>query len=164
MSEVWEIAIFWFTFSIISGWVLRRYYFAKDTVLLEHLRIVALIIEAATIGLFFFPWLPEAQGGFSGWQMIVRGNGGMITLFFLLFVSIALFLTKNPKLLKTGAVSHVVATVLIFAVMMQALPGTVQLTLRDIAPIIAAFLLLVNTLVVFLLWHQLQRRDTLKIS
>ncbi len=163
MSEVWETAIFWFIFSIISSLVLRRFYFSKDAALPERLRVVAFIIEAATIGLFFFPWLPEAQGGFSGWQMIVQSNVGMSTLFFLLLGSIALFLTKNHKLLKIGAVSHIAATVLIFAVMTQALPGTVQLTLRDIAPIVAAILMLINVLVVFLLWHQLQKWDTPKI-
>lgn len=163
MSEVWKTAIFWFAFSLISSWVLRRYYFTKDRVLRERLRVTAFIIEATTVGLFFFPWLPEAQGGFSGWQMIVRGNVGTITLFCLVSVSMILFFTKNPKLLKTGAVLHITAAVLIFAVMMQALPGTVQLGLRDIAPIIAALLLLVNTLIVLLLWHQLQRRDTRKM-
>lgn len=163
MSDAWETAIFWFVFAVISSWILRRFYFPKYIELQEHLRVVASMIEMATIGLFFFPWLPTMQGGFSGWQMILRGNIGMISLFVLLLVSIALFLTKSYNLFKIGAVLHVAATILIFAVMIQALPGTIQLVFRDIAPIIAAFLLVVNTLVVLLLWNQLQKRDKLKI-
>lgn len=87
----------------------------------------------------------------------------MIALFCLVLVSMILFFTKNPKLLKTGAVSHITATVLIFAVMIRALPETVQLGLRDIAPIIAALLMLINIVVVLLLWHQLQKRNGIKI-
>ncbi|MDO8474055.1 MAG: hypothetical protein Q7S62_00670 [bacterium] len=164
MSETWKTAIFWFVFITVSSWLLRRFYFSKGAVPLERLRLAAFIIELVTIGLFFFPWLPKLHGGFSGWQMIVQGNVGVVTLFFLLLGSIALFLTKNLKLLKLGAALHITATVLIFVVMIQALSGTIQLAFRDIAPIIAALFMLINTVVVLLLWHILQKRDKLKIE
>ena len=163
MGKVWEMAIFWFIFAIACGWILRRFYFSKDAALANHLRVTALIVQATIIGSFFFSWLPRVLGGFSGWQIILQGNVGMMALFLLVFISLTFFLTKNHKLLKIGAVLHTVATVLIFSVMIQMMPGTVQLALRDIAPIVAAILMLINMLVVFLLWHQLQKQEKHKI-
>lgn len=157
MSKDWEVAIFWFAFVIVSIWILRRFYFSKNTALSDRLRLVAFVVEAATIGLFLFPWLPKTQGGFSGLSLVLHGNAGATALLTLLCISLGLFLTRNSRLLTIGAVSHIVATVLIFAVMNQMLPGTVRLGLRDVAPVIVALFLLVNTVIVLLLWHQLQK-------
>src|SRR3989344_1513609 len=135
MNEAWEIAVFWFIFIIISGWILRRFYFSKSVTLIEHFRHSVFIVEIITIGLFFFPWLPKVQGGFSGWNLALRGNAGAIALFLLLIISTGLFSSRNSKFIAIGALSHIVATALIFAVMIQALPGTTRLELRDTAPI-----------------------------
>lgn len=164
MVEVLGTALFWFAFVVISGWVLRRCYFQNDKALSGRLRIFALIIEAAVIGLFFFPWLPKTLGGNSGWQIILQGNADMILMSLLILLSFASFCTDNSRLLKIGAVSHIVASLLIFEVMIRLMPGTVQLVLRDTAPIIAIFLMVINTLAVLLLWHQLQKRDKIKTS
>ena len=122
--------------------------------LIEHFRHSVFIVEIITIGLFFFPWLPKVQGGFSGWNLALRGKAGAIALFLLLIIS-----TRNSKFIAIGALSHIVATALIFAVMIQALPGTTRLELRDTAPIIIALLLLANTVIVLLLWNQLQKQE-----
>ncbi len=144
-----EIAIFWLAFAVISGWVLRRFYFATDADLVDRLRIVALIIGAAVLALL-------------GWQLTWQSNGGIVAPLFLTVISTATFCTKNFKLLKIGSLANVVATVLLFAVMIQLMPGTVRLEFGDTLPIIAALLMLVNIVVGLLLWHQLQERDKLK--
>jgi len=87
---------------------------------------------------------------------------GMVFLATLLVVALVAFLGfQRSMFLKAGAVAHSIATVTLFVVMTQIMPGTVALTFRDIAPIIAALLSLTNTVVVLLLWHQLQKRDKL---
>ena len=159
MNEAWATAIFWLGLMTVSGWVLRRFYFSYDAKLPERLRLAALVIELAIIGLFFFPWLPESRGGAFGWQIALQGNVGMILLIILLLSAVGLFLTKNSRLLKLGASLHFVANILIFVVMIRLLPETIQLTLGDIAPIVATLLLGVNTVVVMLLWHQLQKQE-----
>jgi len=158
MNETRGIAIFWFTLVILCGWILRRLHSSKSAVLIEYFRHVALIVETISIGLFFFPWLPKAQGGFSGWDLVLRGNAGATALLVLLIISAGLFLSRNSKFIVIGAASHIAAAVLIFAVMIQALPGTTRLGLRDAAPIIIALLLLANTVNVLLLWNQLQKQ------
>ena len=159
MSEAWEIAIFWFALAILSGWILRQFYFSKSAALIEYFRYFAFIVETITIGLFFFPWLPQARGGFSGWNLALHGNAGAIALLLLLIISTGLFLSRNSKFIIIGAVSHILATLLIFAVMIQALPETTRLVFRDAAPIIIALLLLANTVIVLLLWNQLQKQE-----
>src|SRR3989304_2949692 len=105
MSDAWETMIFWFAFLIASGWALKRFYFSENVVLIERLRVFALVIEIATIGLFFFPWLPTSLGGFSGWELVTRGDDvGMVALGGLLFFSLVVFSTsKGSTLLKAGA-------------------------------------------------------------
>ena len=159
MSEAWEIAIFWFAFAILSGWILRRFYFSKNAALIEYFRYIAFIIETITIGLFFFPWVPKARGGFSGWNLALHGNAGVTALLLLLIISAGLFLSRNLKFIIVGVASHIAANVLIFAVMIQILPETVQLGFHDVAPIIMALLLLTNTVVALLLWNQLQKQE-----
>jgi hypothetical protein len=158
MRETWGIAIFWFAFVIVSSWILRRFYFTKGVILLHRFRLTAFLVETAIIGMFLFPWLPKAQGGFSGWSLVLHGNTSIAVLLALLLTSAVFFLTRNPEFLVIGALSHIAATALIFIIMLQLQPATTQLSLHDIAPIIATLLLLINTVVVLLLWHQSQKQ------
>ena len=158
MNETLGIAIFWFIFVILCGWILRRLYSSKSAALIEYFRYIAFIVETISIGLFFFPWLPKTQGGFFGWDLALRGNACATALLVLLIISAGLFLSRNSKFIVIGAALHIAATVLIFAVMIQALPETTRLGLRDAAPIIIALLLLANTVNVLLLWNQLQKQ------
>jgi len=121
---------FWATFFIVSGWVLKRWYFPSDTALVKRLRIVAVLIEVATACTFFFPWLPLSRGGSFGWELVIQGkNMGMVFLATLLVVALVAFLGfQRSMFLKAGAVAHSIATVTLFVVMTQIMPGTVALT------------------------------------
>jgi hypothetical protein len=148
---------------VLSAWVLRRFYFPRGAAIVTRLRLAAVALEVATLGLFFLPFLPEARGGLTGWGLAAQGQWGIVVFLMLAVASTGLFLTKHHFLLKSGAVVHVLATILFFGVIISIFPETLVLTLRDIAPIIISLLMLTNMLVAFLLWHQLQKSERSKI-
>jgi hypothetical protein len=151
-------AFFWFAFALVSGWVLRHVYFSKDKTLSRKLRITAGIIFVVISVLLFFPWLPGAHGGSSGWGVVLQGDVAMTLLAALLLLSfVTLLFPKKPVLTKAGVLSNVIATIVLFGFMIYTIPETITLTSRDVAPIIVALFLLVNNLVLFLLWNELDK-------
>lgn len=146
---------FWIAWFLVSAWVLREFYFSPSKEKLNKLRKAAFGVDLLVLILFFLPWLPLSNGGFSGWQLVLQGNLLVIILFVLIVFSTAGFVTKNSLLLKVTATSNIISSVLFIAVMIRLLPGTITLTFYSMAPIIASLLLLVGNVVVLLLWQQL---------
>lgn len=95
----------------------------------------------------------------TGWQILLEGHLDLILFFILLLGSIILFLTKEKSYLKIASGFNIINSILIFIIMMRLMPGTFKLTLNDIAPIVAAMMLLVSNVVVLLLWQQLQLKE-----
>ena len=158
MNDGVTTAFFWFAFALVSGWVLRHVYFSKDKTLSRKLRITAGLIFIAIFVLLFFPWLPGAHGGDSGWGVVLQGDVAMTLIAGLLWFSfISLFFPKRPILAKVGVLSNVAAIIVLFGYMIDTVPNTITLTARDVAPIIVALLLLVNNLVLLLLWNELDK-------
>jgi hypothetical protein len=85
MDKTLETTIFWLGLAIISGWVLKKFYFSKNAALLWQLRVAAVIFIFGVFILLFFPWLPEAYGGPTGWGIILQGDTPMVILAGLLF-------------------------------------------------------------------------------
>lgn len=158
MQSFWPTVFFWITFSIISSLIFRHLYFSKNAILLRKLRVVAATLIVGVFILLFFPWLPEAHGGPSGWGVILQGDVPMVILAgLLIFTLITLFIPHKLILIKTGVLAHIAATIFLFAIMINAFPGTVSLEFRDTAPIFAAMILLANNIVLLLVWNQLQK-------
>ena len=154
--EMKDQLFFWVAWFLVSSWVLREFYFSPDKEKLNKLCKVSFGIDLSVLILFFLPWLPLPQGGFSGWQLILQGNLWVITLFIFMIFSTFGFLTKNGWLLKAGMAIQIVSSVLFIAVMIVLTPGTITLTFYSLSPIIASLLLLLGNVVVLLLWQQLQ--------
>ncbi len=159
MEQFISTALFWIALALISAWVLPRFYFSNNPGLILRLRITACILNLLALGLFYFDWIPpQPRGLLTGFGLILMGNISMAYLFFIIFVPTLLFLIGFPKLLKIGAVLEIIATISLFKVMSGLLPGATPLLLKTSAPIFVAFLLLINSVVVLLLWHQLQKK------
>lgn len=158
-----ETFLFWIFWGLASMWVLRRFYFVQSAVIADRLRIAALIIETGILGLFFFPFMPAVRGSFTGWDLALQGNAGIIVFLALVATSTAFLLMKKRALLKAGAGLHILNTIIFFAAMMVIFPETITLTFHDVAPIIIALLMLINTVVVLLLLQQLQKQKRRKI-
>ena len=150
-----QTAFFWIFFPLISFWALKTFYFSRSLTKLIQLRKTAFWINFVVLVLFFFPWLPLAQGRTTGWELIQRGNHLVILLGILIIGSLLAFLTRNRTFLKTGAVAHIVSSILFITVMINLMPGTVILDFGSIAPIVASLLLLSGNVAVLLLWQQL---------
>lgn len=160
MRQVIQTVLFWITLVLISGWVLRRFYFSNDAKFVKHLRLTAFIINLIVIFLFFFDWVPPQQKGlYTGWGLILMGNFSLALLFLLLFISGLLFITGRTKLIKIGAALEIISTIFLFKIMTDLIPGAAPILLQTSAPIFVAFLLLINSVVVLLLWHQLQKQN-----
>ena len=158
MNTLLETFFFWIAFSIISSLVLRYFYFSKNVKLARKLRAVAGVLIAMVFVLLFFPWFPEARGGPTGWGVILQGDVPMVVLAGLLFFTLAtLFTPRWPVLSKIGILTHIVATLFLFGLMIYTFPNTITLKFRDTAPIFAIMILLTNNLILLLLWHQLQK-------
>lgn len=158
MQDVWSKIFFWIAFSVVCSLILRYFYFSKSQTLTRKLRVSAGVLIFVVFGLLFFPWLPEAHGGPTGWGSILQGDVPMSVLAGLLvFTLITLFISHRPLLAKIGVVAHVVATIFLFGLMIYTFPNTVSLELRDTAPIFAVLVLLANNVVLLLLWNQLQK-------
>lgn len=146
---------FWIFFPLISLWALKAFYFSRNLSKLTRLRKTAFWINYVVLILFFFPWLPLAQGRMTGWELIQRGNQLVFFLGILIFGSLLAFLTRNRTYLKAGAVAHIVSSILFVAVMINLMPGTVILDFASVAPIVVSLLLLSGNVAVLLLWQQL---------
>lgn len=158
MDKISETTIFWLGFAIISGWVLKKFYFSKNAILSRQLRIAAIILIFGVFVLLLFPWLPEAHGGPTGWGIILQGDAPMIILAGLLFFTLAtFFIPRQLFLTKIGILTHFVATIFLFGLMIYTFPNTITLKFRDTVPIFAALILLINNIVLLLFWHQLQK-------
>lgn len=158
MLDLWPTAFFWIAFGIISSLVLRYFYFSKNTTLARRLRLTAGILLIGVFVLLFFPWLPEAHGGPTGWGIILQGDAPMVILAgLLIFTLAALFISHKPLLSKIGILTNITASIFLFGLMIYTFPNTVSLEFRDTAPIFAILILLINNVVLLLLWHQLQK-------
>ncbi|MCL5970151.1 MAG: hypothetical protein M1450_01445 [Patescibacteria group bacterium] len=161
-----EVIFFWFVWGIISFLALKTFYFSYNKEKLKRLRFTALGINLSVLILFFLPWLlvspsggPQSMESKTGWQILLEGHLDLILFFILLLGSIILFLTKEKSYLKIASGFNIINSILIFIIMMRLMPGTFKLTLNDIAPIVAAMMLLVSNVVVLLLWQQLQLKE-----
>ena len=150
-----ETVFFWIAFPLISFWALKTFYFSRDPLKLNNLRKTAFWIDYIVLVLFFLPWLPQAQGRTTGWELIRQGNTAVLALGVLIAGSMLTFFTKNKVLLRAGSIAHIASSILFIAVMIHLMPGTVVLDLGSIAAIIASLLLLSGNVVVLLLWQQL---------
>lgn len=154
-----ETGLFWILWGFISFWALKTFYYSFSKEKLDRLRKAVLGINLAVLILTFLPWLPPALSEKSGFALALEGNVLTLLFIILLLTSIVLFLTKEPSLLKFASGATVTNTFVLFILMMQLRPGTFVLTLYDIAPIVAAMMLLVSNVVVLLLWQQLQLKE-----
>lgn len=160
-----ETAFFWIAWGLISFWTLKTFYFSYNKEKLKRLRFTALGINLSVLILFFLPWLPgsteipQLVASRTGWQLFTEGHIDIALFFILLLGSIFLFLTKDKLFLKIASGFNIINSILIFVIMMRLMPGTFKLTLNDIAPIVAAMILLVSNVVVLLLWQQLQLKE-----
>lgn len=150
-----ETVFFWIFFPLISLWALKTFYFSRNLTKLIQLRKTAFWINYIVLILFFFPWLPLAQGRVTGWELIRQGNQTVSFLGILIVGSSLAFLTTNRTFLKAGVAAHVVSSVLLVAAMINLMPGTVILDFASVAPIVASLLLLSGNVAVLLLWQQL---------
>jgi len=149
-----ETALFWIALGIISFWTLKTFYFSFSKDKFERLRKTALGINLSLFILLLLPWLPPELGGKSGIGLVIQGN--ILAILFLLLIvgSTASFLNKELKILKYGMIGPILNIFILFILMYQLRSNTFVLTLYDIVPILAAFLLLINCVVVLLLWQQ----------
>ena len=151
-----KAAFFWIAWGVISFWVLKTFYFSYDKNKFNNLRKTAFGINLSVLILFFLPWIPQLQGGLTGWELILQGNTLVILLGILIVFSTLAFFAKDKMFLKAGSISHITASILLILIMINLVPGTFTLTFQSIAPILASMLLLAGDVVVLLLWQQLQ--------
>ena len=151
-----ETLFFWIAWGIISVWALRTFYFSFSKEKLERLRKTSVGLTASVLVLTLLPWLPPFLGGANAVSLALGGNTLAILLFVLLIISLIFFFQKEYLFLKIAAVLTVLATLVLFALMVIIRPGTFTLSLYDIAPIVAVLILLTLDVVVFLLWQQMQ--------
>lgn len=151
-----ETVLFWIAWGLISYWALKTFYFSFDKNKLQKLRLTSLGINLSVLVLFFLPWLPRLQGGFSGWEIIGQGNVFVALLFIVIVSSILLFLTNSHTFFKVGVGLHIATSIVFIMIMIRLMPGTFTLTLQSVAPIIASLMLLAGNAVVLLLWQQVQ--------
>ena len=154
-----ETILFWIAWGLISFWALKTFYFSYDKERLDKLRKIAFGINLSVIILFFLSWLPPAQGGYTGWELIQQGNLLVILLFGLIASSTLIFLAGDKSLLKVGSIIHITSSIVFIVAMVSLMPKTFSLTLNSIAPIIAGLLLLIGNVIVLLFWQQLQLKD-----
>ena len=150
-----ETILFWIAWGLISFWVLKTFYFSYDKEKLNRLRKTAFGINLSVLVLFFLPWLPPIQGGYTGWELIQQGNLLVILLFGLIASSTLIFLTRGKILLKVGSIIHITSSIVFIVTISSLMPRTFSLTFNSIASIIASLLLLIGNIIVLLLWQQL---------
>ena len=114
-------------------------------------------VNLAVLALFFLPWLPAT--GQTGLALIRSGNALVTLAAGAILFSAGFFLFVSPLLNKLGVVAEAAAIPIFLAAMMRLQPGTFTLTLGFVSPMVAALLLISNTVVTLLLWHQLQLKE-----
>lgn len=149
-----ETAVFWIAWFLSCFWILKTYYFSYDKDKLVKLRLTSFSIDFSVLILFFLPWLSVSRGGLTGIELILRGDIFVIFLGILISCSLVAFMTKDTTVLKIGAMSHCIESVLFIATMIHLSPDTTRLTLQSLTPIFASLLLLIGNIVVLLLWQQ----------
>ncbi|MBI4028889.1 MAG: hypothetical protein HY376_00810 [Candidatus Blackburnbacteria bacterium] len=161
-----ETVFFWVAWGIISFWALKTFYFSFSKEKIELLRKAALGFHLAVFILSLLPWLPAspiggppALGGSTGLTLALTGNMLAILFLALIILSTVLFLTRDGFLMKIASGITIVNTLVLFILMYSLRPTTFTLTFYDVAPILAALLLLVCDIAVLLLWQQLQLKD-----
>lgn len=158
-----ETALFWVAWGLISFWALKTFYYSFSKDKLEHLRKANIGFTIAVLILYFLPWVPLSMDGWTGFGLALNGNFLAILFFIFLFNSLILFLQKEYIFLKIAAVLTILSTLSLFALMISLRPESFTLSLYDIAPIVAVFILLCQIVAVLLLWQQmqLQKKDVL---
>lgn len=149
-----ETAISWIVWGIISFWILKTFYFSFKKNKLERLRKTAFGINLLVIITGFLPLLTSITSQ-NGFELLSFAHIIAIIFSVGLFVSTGLLLSTQTLNLKIASAATIVNTLAFFGVMYGFRPGTFVLTIYDIVPIVAAFLLLINSVVVLLLWQQL---------
>ena len=150
-----ETALFWIVWGVISLWVLKTFYFSYDKNKFNNLCKTAFGINLSVVILFFLPWLPPVQGGYTGWELIQQGNLLVILLFGLITSSTFIFLVRSKSLLKAGSIIHITSSIVFIVAMASLMRKTFSLTFNSIVPIIASLLSLTGDVIVLLLWQQL---------
>ena len=149
--------LFWIPWSVLSFIILGTFYAKYKTAYVRALKIGAFGVNVLVLFLFFFPWIPES--GATGLGLLRGGNYWAWIIFGLLCSASVLYCVPRTSLLKTGALMQCLGAVLMIVAMTQLVPGTVTLSFRFIAPIVASLLLLINSVIALVLWHQLQLKD-----
>src|SRR3989338_5450352 len=150
-----QTAFFWITWGILSWWLLSHFYFTFSKKKLLQLRYLTLGFDVSVLALGFFPWLPAVRGSITGWQLVARGEAFSVWFFVLLVCCVGLLLTNNRVLSKLAVGLGMGLSVWMFVMMVRLVPGSFVLALKDIAPIVAALLLLSGNVTGLLLWQQL---------
>lgn len=148
-----ETTFFWIVWIIISSWLLRSFYFSYKKDKVEQLWLVSLGINFLVFLLFFLPWAPET--GKNGWQLFSEGNFYVTIILLTLALTEILLITRQDNLIKLAALTHITNSVVFIYAMTQIFPGTFTLETKNIAPIIASFLLLIGNVTILLLYQQL---------
>ncbi|OGG15191.1 hypothetical protein A2773_04880 [Candidatus Gottesmanbacteria bacterium RIFCSPHIGHO2_01_FULL_39_10] len=147
--------LFWIVWGIISFWALKTFYYSFSKEKLEHLRKANIGFTFAVLILYFLPWVPLSMDGWTGFGLALQGNFLAALFFIFLLISLVLLFQKEYIFLKIASVLMVLLTLDLFALMLVVRPGTFTLSLYDIAPIIAALILLVADVSLLLLWQQM---------
>lgn len=151
--------IFWILWFIISSWTIKTFYFSYQKKKLEGLRLAILSIDLSVLILFFLPWLPYSLGGKTAFQLIQEKNWSVVLFFLMLIISAVLFSTKKAKLFLFATCLHVASSIFIIVIMIWLTRGTYLITIREVAPVVAALLLLIGNVTALLLLHQLQLKE-----
>lgn len=152
-----ETFLFWILWFLISLIILKTFYTRHKAAYVLALRRAVIGIDILALFLFFFPWIPGTE--ITGWNIAMDKNLLVAIILVLLAGSFFLLLASRPLFLKIGAIFQSTAGVLFIIAMIQVFPGTVTISLRHVAPIIASMLLLINIVIVLVLWQQLQIQE-----
>ncbi len=157
-----ETLLFWIPWFLASFLILKVFYANYKASYVRALRRTAFGIDILALFLFFLPWIPGTEK--SGWDIIMEKNLWAIVIFILLACATFFLFFSRSLFLKIGAIFQNVTGVLFIVAMTQIVPGTVIISLKYIAPIVASLLLLVNIVIVLVLWQQLQNQEKSRIA
>jgi len=152
-----ETLLFWIPWFLISFIVLKIFYAKYKASYVLALRRLSVSVNILVLLLFFFPWIPGTEN--SGWTTVTEKNLWAITVFVFLICSTLFLFFSRFLFLKIGAAFQIITGILFIIAMTQIVPGTVTISLKYIAPIIASLLLLANIVTVLLLWRQIELRS-----
>lgn len=152
-----ETFFFWILWFLVSFVILKKFYIQYKAAYVLALRRAAIGIDILALFLFFFPWIPGAE--ITGWNIAADKNLWVAIVLVFLAGSIFLLLASRPIFLKIGAIFQSTAGVLFIIAMTQVFPGTIKISLKHVAPVIIALLLLINIVIVLVLWQQIQIQE-----